>query len=214
MSLEDKFKEVYRLHQAGMDGVYAGIEKTINKVDEKYLALTSHLVEKWQNTTYRTKNDLQTGLNLCAFANFGVYYAMNPSDYFSLFFTAITGLTAVLSRIQNPDTNRIIQEQKRTLASKGGMAFALTGAAVTTALTVPSLILGYVNSDVDQYIQAIDLLSTGIGTFSAGMVWYVTRVNPGDPPKRPKKKPLTERMKEALEQLTPEPVHEPIKINS
>ena len=195
--------------------LYTTLEKAVGAADGKYLQLHSWLAETWQNKTYRSKNDLQTGAYLASFAGFGAHYATDTSSYISLVPPTVTGLLAIFSRYPDQDEDKIEKElMNRDLASREVDVFLFSTGAIFVAGSALSVGVSYTMGNHSQYYDGVSGLSLWLGLLFATAGHYLYRIDPGDPPRRQKKKSLADRLKEIVEQFRPEPARIPAEVNS
>ena len=212
MSLENK------LGEPGGDfytWLQAKTERTIEAVDEKYLYFYSWLAETWQNKTYRDKANLEVGAWLAGFTGFGADYATGTSRYPSLVGAGVCGLLAILIHVRGQDEEKAARrmEERLTTPEKFVDALILTYGAAATAANLATVAVGYVAGDSSLYLESLQQLSRGVACFSMASGIYLLRVNPGDPPRRPQKKSLTEKLREALEYWSSPPAPQPAKLS-
>jgi len=188
----------------------------IDTVDSVFYKLNRKIAETWQNKTHKPEKNLRKGLFAIGAVGF-LGYAVQTSRYLS-------GVTAVLfgAISANPDPwtpkggleTEIMSESlgwpSKTIKILTILMYS-TGVS-ETARGLGYLIHGVANNDNESFLTSAKLLSIGIGCLAPFSALYMGRGDYEDPPPKPKKRPILERIKEKIEVLSPQPVPQPVPV--
>ena len=77
-----------------------------------------------------------------------------------------------------------------------------------------NMTMGVTSGENNYYIKAIADFTFSFGIFSNLYADYISKSSVDEPPKKPKKKPVLERIKEQIGTLLPQPILQPIPVQS
>jgi hypothetical protein len=187
----------------------------IDKIDSVIFEFNKKLAKKWQDKTYKSKEDLEKMLYYGSSAAC-IFTGVNTKDYSMIIFAAIPALqgTYTTSRMKSSKEQEI-QSEAMGLPTKffkyANVALYGMGAFMTFAG------IGYTAASF--YTGSSTLLKDSLSIISLGLsagLWatanYMTKSDIGSPPPKPKKKPITEYVKDALGTIMPQPTPQPIRV--
>ncbi len=190
----------------------------IDGVDNAIFRFNKKIAEIWQNKTYRKKEDLVKFMYLGGAANFvGYGIIIYPTSYLMALPAANSALKAFYKDFR--PTNRLDEEM---IAEASGFhrktsryleVIVYNLGVGTTLASIGCLVGGYITGDNDLCSISLKVLTYGLGMFCWTSGNYMSRSDIGNPPPKPKKKPVFERIKERLESLVPQPIPEPVLVN-
>lgn len=200
MSLEDRFSP--------NDG------SLIDKIDNCFLELNKKIAKKWQDKTYRSKDDLATVLYFCS----SVGWVGNIINNLN-----ITRVTLILPLVSNLlrssiESSRIksnLDEQinielldipRKTM--KYLNTFMYCAGTHSLVSGIGTAIVSFIYNNDELYKFSINDLTFGLGFLSWASANYISKSDIGEPPKKPKKKPIYERIKEGITNLIPKPAYQ------
>ena len=184
----------------------------IDEVDSAIFNLNKKIATKWQDKSYRGKEELEKILYFTSTVAFGVY-TVKTMDFW-------VTIPAVLSFIKGKDKNtrpesslyeqigcQLVGLPTKTIKYLDVGVYGL-GAFVSLVGT-GQLVAGAITKDPGLCSDSISTLTLGLGTLSWMSADYMAKCNIGKPPKKPKKKPVSERIKDKIRGLLPNPLPSP-----
>lgn len=175
----------------------------IDHVDSYLLRFHSKIADYWQEKSHRGVEDLVTLVGAASFAFYGADFALH-GNYESGVGACGAGLIAVGGQFKTAPSGleTEIHSELMGLGRKGLKlvyitAYGLVGCPFVLASTA-KILYGVGSGNYQQYLSGIETLPYSLGLFTFWSSLYLLRTNPGNPPPKPKKKPLWERVKELL----------------
>lgn len=187
----------------------------IDILDSALFNFNKKIATKWQNKTYRSKADLERVLYFGSAAVLGGHVANTMN-----FMMAVPAANAALkgsiemARPKSAKHEEIINEAIGLpgKTTKYLRVFCYEIGVVGTLVGAGYLVAGAVSGNNELYMDSINHLSFGLGTLGWISADYMAKSDIGTPPKKPKKKPVLERIKEKFGGLLPQPEPEPVSV--
>lgn len=178
----------------------------IDRIDHSLFNFNRKIATKWQEKTYRDKKDLEKVLYIGSSAILAGY-VINSGNLVMIFPSLFTALRGTFETLRPKSTkheeiqNEAIRFPRR---SSKYLNVTLYGMGVITMLGgVGGLVAGTISGNNDYYVNSLNSLSLGLGLLGWISADYISKSDVGDPPKKPKKKPVLERIRESLPHPTP-----------
>lgn len=181
----------------------------IDLVDEKLVDLHSKIVKLWQDKTYQSASKLEQYLHYAAAGNFfahsGMNFIMGNTLYSAAaamlgFWSALRGvcipLRAAGAKYQQQDYTRSVKLVNYIAYCMGTFMLFMGLSTFAYNLFEPSS--GAANAGFYG-------TSVGLGFVCDKAAFYISRADIGDPPKKRKRKPVLEKMRQLLLKLMPPP---------
>lgn len=202
MSLDDRFNP--------NDG------SLIDKIDGALLKVHKNIGEVWQNKTYESKNELARILHGCSSGAYAADAAMGNNIVIILSLAEGAKFALGFSK-HSTGLEQEIKSEALGLPKKAGKFFdvALYGSGVLATIGgVSSLIYGVITRDGEALAYGTGLLTNGLGLVFWKTGDYLEKIDAGEPPKKPKKKPVLERIKDGIGGILPQPTPEPVPVRT
>lgn len=186
----------------------------IDRIDSSLFEMNKKTAKLWQDKTYRSKRQLETLLYYGSAIGFLANCVITPNIVMGA--GVVLGTLRGFCESHRPKSAKEeeMECELRMLPRKTMkyLEVAVYGAGVmTTASGIAHLVAGAITGEDGYYTKAIHELTYGLGFISFISADYVSKSNMGNPPPRPKKKPLFDRIKEKWGALFPEPIPEPAR---
>lgn len=204
MSLDDRFNP--------NDG------SIIDKLDSALFNFNKKIATKWQDKTYKRKEDLERALYFGGATILMEYVAnaTNTIDFFTLPIIINGVLRGSIEKARPKSAkHEEIQDEFLGLPRKTTKYLNVMyyGAGVSmTLIGIVDLIAGAVSENNEWYNHSIKDLSLGLGLLFYTSANYIAKSDIGTPHPKPKKKPVLERIKEKVERFLPQPTPNPISV--
>jgi len=190
------------------------------RIDYSILTLHEKMAEYWQDKTYTNKDSLARGFYGIAvgslFLDSGI--ELNPGDYIDIALPAFLGIVNAYTFAREGSKTQLERDIERSERKElieniffakyfdlflygSGISFIIYGAI--------ELVNGLVNGDHNSLSSGANDMSYGVGFFSWGTANHFKRVDIDDPPAKPKKKSVRERVKDWTNGLLPHPLPNP-----
>jgi hypothetical protein len=187
----------------------------IDRIDDALLRMNTKIATYWQNTTYKSKNDLEKRLYYGSSA-LSVGYVASSHDYLWLPLAGWSAFSGYLADLSNhytvddlPDDMKEKVEEDFSRFYKGLCLTLYADAAFNLFRGAGYTIDGIMHNNPSHIITGAEDLSFGTSMFLFATATYLGRIKIDDPPKRPKKKPVLERIKEGIYGILPQPIAHP-----
>ncbi|MBI2543479.1 MAG: hypothetical protein HYW24_04825 [Candidatus Aenigmarchaeota archaeon] len=173
-------------------------EDFIDRIDSYLLSIHERIGKYWQDKTYKSKNVLTRFLYLGSSFGFltAAVASRDPQEM-------LMSLAPLYLLIRNSPTKykklfdwKISKTLNMAVCTLGGMG-AIYG--------LSNLGYGIISDDKYAISNGLFSLGYGLGAEFISSALYLERANLDDPPKRPKRKPINELLKEKLGGLLPQP---------
>lgn len=204
MSLEDRFNP--------NDGSF------IDFVDNAMVGLHKKIGDFWQNKTHKSADKLKGNLYGFSGAALSVYGVMSPS-----YFVLLCALSSTLYAFngngmfsKTPLESELKMESvnlpKKTIKYANALTYF---AGLSVILAKSTLIIGEaISGNQDLIKESLLDVNFGLGALSVAAANYIHQTNFDPPPKKSKKKPVLERIRDKLEEFMPQPIPEPVPVKT
>lgn len=182
----------------------------IDRIDNCFLELNKKIAKKWQDKTYRNKDDLATGLYFCSsvvllgniinnLSITSIYLTIPLVD--NLLKSSIKSIRAK-SNLDEEIKLELLNVPRKTMKYINTMMYCLS------TISIGAAIFDFINGNDELYRSSINNLTFGLGFLSLTSANYISKADLGEPPTKPKKKPIYQRIREGITNLIPKPAYQ------
>ena len=183
----------------------------IDRIDNCFLKLNKNIAKKWQDKTYRNKDDLATVLYFCS----SVAWAGNMINSLNIIMTIPLVNNLLNSSIKSSRTKSNLHEEinlelrgipRKTMKYLNTMMYCL--GTESLVMGIGTAIVSFINGNDELYRSSIINLTYGLGFLSWTSANYISKSDLGEPPTKPKKKPIYERIMNGITNLILKPAYQ------
>lgn len=200
MGLEDKFEN----------------RSLIEKIDDYFLDVHSNIAKKWQDKTYKSKDEFASYLYLVSGTNFLTdYFISNFQDKpvsipylfssMAVFYFSFSDKSRIKSNLQEEFLSKEFFGSKNIM--KYFNIFSYSMGILSSISGLNHCALGYFYNNPENLLESVFDLSFSLAISSFTSANYISKADIEDPPKKPKKEKVYEKIYNFFRTLVPKKVY-------